>query len=280
MQDLACAEHAWEKSLCGLCGGHTLPAVISRLKERLQSPGFSIALALVAVGGLGVYLGRHDKLREWAPNIAVTAFALAITITVVEWILRREARARLRPRVERVGQSIEVAFESFISGVCIDYAATHGARYYEIPDNAIDMLNLWLTEQDMEDRPRELQGNERLPMLADAAMECINELEESRARDLDVLEPEFVRAIDDFRQSVRQGVGWCRLRPGLGEAFKGAPAAGLKSIVDGARRFATVLVLDRSHAKWMTIDPLTKDIAREHRELRSARLGPTDRPDL
>jgi hypothetical protein len=132
------------------------------LVDWMRRPTFWVALALIAVGFVGLAFGRQNKLREWAPNIAASAFALAITITVVEWIVRREARARIRPRVERVIYWMGLAFRG---AIVIDYAGTHRDSFKPIPEKGLEMIDLWLAEDENEDRPRKLLEGQRLPML-------------------------------------------------------------------------------------------------------------------
>ncbi len=191
----------------------------SKLTAWLKRPAFWVALALLIVGALAVHAGRDDKLREWAPNIAVSAFALAITITVVEWIVRTEARARVRPRLDRVIYWMGLAFRGFTGAIAIDYAGTHRDSFKEIPPDAGEMFAMWLAEQDNEDRPRHVLPGERLPTLILSGREFGQQLEIARARDLDVLDPNLVAVIDKFRWHVGQAVQCFDLAAqGLGDA--------------------------------------------------------------
>jgi hypothetical protein len=58
-------------------------------------------LIVFAIAWIVVYLA-YDGLDAWAPNIATSAVALAATITIVDWIVRREGQRRVQPRVDRV----------------------------------------------------------------------------------------------------------------------------------------------------------------------------------
>jgi hypothetical protein len=176
-----------------------LPKPKLKLPFGMESkPTVWVALVFVVVGLAGIVLGRHDKLREWAPNIAVTAFALAITITVVERIVRSEERARVRPRVEYTIYWIGLGFRDMTRHIAMDYAYTHRASFHEIPADASQMFKLWLTDLDKQDQPRALNDGARLPTLLSRAQEFASGLERARERDVDVLEADLVLEIDEF----------------------------------------------------------------------------------
>ncbi len=177
-------------------------AVSAKGKSRLSSPTIWVALVFVGVGIVGVFLGRHATLQEWGPHIAVTAFALAITITVVEWIVRSEANARIRPRVTRAHSAMDLNLGSFMRELLSDYGATHRDTSQPIPKSARKMIELWLADQPNEDTTRVARPGQTLPALMAAATVLKSDLEEIRSRDVDVIEPGLVAAMDKFGNDV------------------------------------------------------------------------------
>jgi hypothetical protein len=240
---------------------------VTKLKgvvSRLWRPTTPFALALLVLGGLGVYWGRDDKFREWAPNIAVAAFGLAITITVVEWIVRNEARRRLKPRTEQVISRMRFDLTSLIEAIVIDYAGTHVDTFREIPASSMAMINQWLADQDREDQERQPLPGDTYPMLILEGMEFLRQLEIARSRDRDVMEPELVAAIDDINWHVSKA----RMFYGFAESDFGDPEktkrSAVRLIVEGTKKFADVFV--RLHGPTRDLLPLTKAAAKEHSE--------------
>ena len=138
-----------------------LRSALVRARSRLGSrgvarPGLAVylALVLIVVAAVAIVLYDHHELRAWTPNIATSALSIAITITVVSWIVRREARRRIQPRVERTLYWIGLGYRGFLHAIVIDYAGTHHATFKPIPVTAPEMMELWLAEQEHKDVPR------------------------------------------------------------------------------------------------------------------------------
>jgi hypothetical protein len=68
---------------------HETPRSVRRLSRVL------VLLAAVAV----ILFLTTNALDAWLPNIATSAVTIALTVTVVERLLRREAHARLLPQL-------------------------------------------------------------------------------------------------------------------------------------------------------------------------------------
>jgi hypothetical protein len=220
-----------------------------------------VVLALVVVGAWAIYVGRNAKLREWAPNMAVAAFGFALTLTVVAWIVRREGQRRIAPRVDNAIYWMGLSFRIFISAVTSDYAYAHAESFREIPGDAREMFQQWLDDQDNEDVTRQRLEDGRL-MLVASGQEFAKDLEERRERDLDVLEPELVRAIEDFQRAVGGAVQLCGfLRAGLLQDPEKAEHTALRSVAQGGADFAAVF--EKYGPSWMEILPLMKGSADE-----------------
>jgi hypothetical protein len=237
---------------------------LKALVPRLWRPTTPFALALLVVCGLGVYWGRDDSLRTWGPNIAVGAFALAATITIVEWIVRNETRRRLKPRTDQVISRMRFDLMSIIEAIVTDYAGTHVDTFREIPASPMAMIDQWLADQDREDQERQPLPGDTYPMLILEGMEFLRQLEIARSRDRDVMEPELVAVIDDMNWHV----GKARMFYGFAESDLGDPekakrrAVGL--IVEGTKKFADVFV--RLHGPTRDLPQLTKAAAKEQSE--------------
>jgi hypothetical protein len=132
------------------------------------------------------------------PNVATALAVLAVTVSAVEWIVRREAQRRMRPRVEIVMTDLRLRLSSFAHSVAMEYGGTHLWTFRPIPKDVIAFLDHWLEECDRYDAcdVRE-DGPPRSPVV-DAAIELGRTLNAVRERDREVMEPELVRAIDDF----------------------------------------------------------------------------------
>jgi hypothetical protein len=218
-------------------------------------------LALGVTGAWAVYAGRNDKLREWAPNIAVAAFGFALTLTVIAWIVRREGQRRIAPRVENAIYWMGLSFRGFIGAVTMDYAYVHGESFREIPADAREMFQQWLDDQDKEDVARQKLEDGRL-MLVASGQEFAKDLDERRERDLDVLEPDLVRAIEDFQRQVGGAVQLCGfLRAGLLQDREKTEYTALRSVAQGGADFAAVF--QNYGRSWMRILPLEKEAAQE-----------------
>jgi hypothetical protein len=176
-----------------------------KIPKALRRPTVVLALVFVALAAAsGVVYVVADALDDWMPNLATEALSLAATVLVVEWVLKREARARLQPWTERVFGDIGLDFWLIMQSVLIDYAATHIETYRPVPRDAVEMLDHWLAESKREDEPRRIFGDEgeTRPALLIAGIEFAQRLRWYRDADATALEPEFVRAIDDFVHGV------------------------------------------------------------------------------
>lgn len=246
-------------------------SALNLMRSRLRSlrgvarPGLAEYLAgvLVLIAAGAIVLWDNHKLRAWTPNIATSALSIAITITVVAWIVRHEARTRIRPRVERTLYWMGLGFRGFLSAIAIDYAGTHHRTFKAIPATATELIELWLAEQGNEDVPRRRLEGERLPMLVAEAREYTRELEQHRERDVDVLEPDLVRAIDDFGWQTGQAIQLLGMaEQGLLTDKRDTEGVALMTVVQGAQQLAAAL--GRYAPTWMTIPELTRAGAAEH----------------
>jgi hypothetical protein len=177
---------------------------------RRWRPGLAslVALVVVVVAVAAVCLYDHKRLQAWTPNIAVTAASIAITVTVLSSIVRQEERKRIRPRVDRTQRLVGEALRGFIDVLVIDYAGTHVADFKALPDDVPAMVALWLSEHET---ATSITRDGDLPLRVSQAAKLAASLQECRAHDLDVLEPDLVRSIDDFCSGTTRAFQDCAL---------------------------------------------------------------------
>jgi hypothetical protein len=236
-----------------------------------------LALASIAVGLAAVLVAIFsDRLDGWMTNVATDALLLAFTILIVERIVRGEAEARLRPRREMLFHSVGLRFRSFMSGLTLDYAQTHLSTFRPIPDDAQAMIEQWIADREAEDTARVPLEGDTLPWLFLEARNFIAQLEGYRERDREIMEPDFIAAIDTFGWRFQQALTLMRVqrevRPDDAAAAADAERVGLDALLRGARGFAAVLA--RYAPEWMELPAIMREGARSHSEqLRAVRAN-------
>lgn len=165
----------------------------------------AIAFGLAAGAATWGYFvsGAGSDARAWLPS-AATAFAtIALTVSLVEAIVRRESRIRLAPRVDRAMRDVGSAFRMLVRSIAWDYKATHIDTFEPLPAQSLAVLDHWLANVSSEDRERVSQDADDLPLVVAHALQTATSLRRVRESDRDVLEPELVAAIDDFEEDAR-----------------------------------------------------------------------------
>jgi hypothetical protein len=231
------------------------------------SPTSWLAFALVVLGFAFVAIAvACDSLDAWAPNLATEAFAIAVTIAIVERIVRREARERLRPRLESAMDGLRQEFRNFVDGVTWDYAATHLHTFRPLPRDALDFLDHWLAGKEAQDAcavPVPDDPRVQTSLVLYHGVELGKALIRYRELDREVMEPEVVRAIDDYIwhgfQHGQVGFELARrsANPGQGHALAEA------TIVRAARAFGEVLARHDPRGG-LQLDDLTLSAMQEH----------------
>lgn len=217
-------------------------------------------MVLVLLGGLTIGLSVGAKLLgSWGPNVATSAFTVALTITLIDRLVRREETERLAPRTTRALYTIGLGFRGLLGYIVFDYVLTH-TDWDVIPTDGVAMIDLWLAGHDTEDVRREVITGEGVPVLLSEAEAFTRRLEDVRNRDRDILEPRLVAAMDDCVQDLGRAVFSYRLVgavPGLRNADE-RRARSMASAVDAARVFA--LVLRQHAAEWLVIPEATRSL--------------------
>jgi hypothetical protein len=222
---------------------------------------FWTALVFVAVAVAAVFLYDHHKLRAWTPNIATSAASIAITVTVINGIVRSEARRRIRPRVAAALQSIGHSVQTFSRLVALDYGSSHESTFKPIPKTAPEMLALWAAEWDTND-----WDSSYLDLIITEGHELADTLEQARARDFDVLEPDLVHAIDEFCLHMMQIGNWHKLvKAGIEKDRERAERGVGRQVVQEAHRFSLVL---QRYASAIKIDEVYRSINKRREQQR------------
>ena len=156
-------------------------------------------LGAVAIAGLVLWFTAKG-LRPWTPNIVVGAVASALTITVIDSAVRREERARFRPRLEWIRDHVGAEFCVWLTTLVATYPRTHSGSARPIPSTLAEFLDLWSLELL---RPSQAARTPFLDaQLWGATRRFTAHLSDVRLTDRDVLAPALIREIDNFGSMV------------------------------------------------------------------------------
>ena len=138
--------------------------VLAGVKESM-TPARSLAIVCVLLAFVGVWVDSKDWLTAWMPNVVVGAITVALTITVIEWVIRTERRRALRPRFDYLldGLGPVLRIKGMLQEIVTDYTQVHLSNYRDIPDNGLAMIEQWLTDHELEDTRPTRTTNTRDP---------------------------------------------------------------------------------------------------------------------
>ncbi len=177
-----------------------------------------ILFALLALGAASVIADIvFNVFDSWAPNIATEAASIAITIGVIDQILRRQEHQRLQPRIDRAVAILSSALVEFSMHAESDYLMTHSDGLPSIRFDALEKLDLWLGGYGTEDNPRPV-GPNGYARFIDECLEFVEKTRPIADGDRDVLPTTLVVALDNLNATFG----------GLGPSFAvlvGAPAS-------------------------------------------------------
>jgi hypothetical protein len=234
------------------------------------------ALVFTSVAGLAVLAWWFtDALDDWAPNFAAEALSIAATIVIVERIVRHEDRERLRPRVESAMAALRQEFRKFLHAITVDYAGTHLHTFRPLPADALSFLDQWLADKDAQDAcPTPIRDDDRVvfSLVLHEGIELGKGLVGWRELDRDVMEPEVVRAIDDYVWHGAQHGATMYQLGGLGSTRATAHTTAEKAVVRAARAFGEVLARYDPRGR-IVLEDLTLSAMEEHSEMLRKRAG-------
>jgi hypothetical protein len=158
-------------------------------------PTDRFALVLVAVGGVAVVLYVWtSRLDPWLPNVATSAWSIAVTIAVVERIVRTESRDRI---VQALGR-IRPGFYTLAEMAMNDYSDMHKASYERPPAAFRELLAHFRSGLDTID-----VGWRNDPAVLVASKALSRYLDEQLQRHESVLDHSFIAEAHDFIRSER-----------------------------------------------------------------------------
>jgi hypothetical protein len=245
------------------------PWIMSAMRFRMPPLTATAATALVVLA-LGAWATwRWSNVADaWMPGVATSAIAIAVTITLVQGIIRREEKRRLRPRVEDVIGWLRSDLFDFAQSAVIDYAGTHLHTFETIQPDLLSFLEQWLAESDRQDSCaapiRDGPEDPRVPLLLHSATRFAESLKRTRERDREVMEPELVRALDDCVHGV--GLGQMALGLSLGRDWHdpiGTRRHGESRVVQAALDFGRVLLRHDDRGR-IAFPDLSIQAAEEH----------------
>lgn len=200
-----------------------------------------LAFALGAV----MVAAISNWLENWMPNVATALGSLALTVVVVDSVVRAQTSRRIKPRLDAVFSEVTDALERLIEAVAIDYIETHVGSYKPLPSDMQSILQRWEAEYDAADTPRKRVDDEPGFLLRVARLTG-QSLRETRAANLDILnelDPGLVVAIDDLIQNIENVSFFYQLfRRSEEEDDRRNQRGYFRSLVDAIKSFTTVYV--------------------------------------
>jgi hypothetical protein len=160
-----------------------------------------------------------EWLDAWMPNIVIGLFAVAVTVTLVEGIVQREERERVRPRVQGVLAQLGPPFRWFTTQVLVDYGMTHAHSNYEIGGDATDILRAWNQDNHTDDLSA-VRATTRLAL--QDGLEFVQLATQLCANDRDALPQDLVVAIDHLGVAAAMGAqdDWMSDHEQLGPVYR------------------------------------------------------------
>ncbi len=166
---------------------------------------FAVVLCAGAAAAVAVSLAS-DVLDAWAPELAVSAVSIAITISVVERLLQRAEIDRIRPRTSRAHSSIIDGLENVVRSLTVDYRLTHDSAP-ELPPDWVSFFDAWIAWREKLARGQETYVPNPDPYLAYGYLvhefaSTAKSLARTVALDREVLSPRLVVAADALMESA------------------------------------------------------------------------------
>ncbi len=193
----------------------------SGLRRRIRWPtpvGWAaIVLVLVAVGAFLVWL-LFDAADAWMPNVATSAFFVAVTVTVVERAIQRESARRLAPFRMRALGEIHAEWYTLCECIALDYAETHGVDIDGLPKDVFDRLQTWL--DDHESAAPHRIGADGVPALVRAGLGLVAALRDVQERFGEALEDEVLLEIEVFAKDIDSARRAFTDMPSVPDSFK------------------------------------------------------------
>jgi hypothetical protein len=170
--------------------------LIGRRRFRLTVARLALGLCAIAIVAVLVFVFTN-VLNAWMPNVATSALTIAVTITVVDRLIRREEQQRLQPRIRGSLSQLSRLVDDFAR---TDYIETHERTELGPGDDPLALFDRWLADD--EDLPRRLPEGSVPYVLADA-LELARQAKVIADADREILPPDLVAAIDELERKIR-----------------------------------------------------------------------------
>lgn len=155
-----------------------------------------IGVGLTAIAAYFLWPGTAD----WTPNVATDAFAIALTIAVIDRIVQREREQLTQPRVDRALDLITREYVKFAWQARWDWVTTHmnvDLAAVEFPSDAVATFGFWLEGVDTIDFQRPT-GPEGRSFFLDEAIDSVRRLQRVVDADRELLPSDLVIAVDNL----------------------------------------------------------------------------------
>ena len=174
---------------------------VKRLWWRLTTVD-KIALILlgVAAGAIATWL-RTSTGEAWMPEVGVSAFFVALTISVIDRAVKRETQRGLEPLRTQAMSEMVAEWQSLTRCLTDDYLETHSGST-SLPNNLLDRLDLMSIVGEGA-APHRL-ASDGLPVVLRAAMGFSTALEDLRLRFGTALDVGLLYEMAGFTRSVDQ----------------------------------------------------------------------------
>lgn len=172
-----------------------LNRALQRIWDALTVPILAAVLVGVAIGAVIVY-ATTKALDPWMPNVATGALSIAITITVVDKLIRRADDARIERRRQQAYRRLAMALVSLTQTVLMDYVGTHLHSDIEMSGDPAELLKRW--REDDVDTPRRPPPHGARPFVLDAAVEFATDVKRVADADHDVLPDDLLTTMSEI----------------------------------------------------------------------------------
>lgn len=158
-----------------------LPVLISGVRDALTrfadrlTPRL-LALFFVAVAVVATFVSlTADRFDNWSPNFATEALSLALTVAIVEKIVRREDQRRVQPQIDRALDLLSQAIVHYSMSATMDFLMTHpGADPNTVPSGTVEKFDQWNHGSANETAPRSRFFLEESVQLAQLVQRILN----------------------------------------------------------------------------------------------------------
>ena len=158
----------------------------------LARPSTKAIVLLVAVAIASALVGvLSNRFDNWAPNVTSEAIFVALAVGVIDRLLKREERDKLRPRLNRIEQIIQVEFARPLEAIAYDYAQAHPIETRPIPLSSLRLIEVWL--EGVEGGARSEWGPDERPHVLLKLEEFASRLDQIRIVDRELLTADLVR---------------------------------------------------------------------------------------